>query len=102
MEREGRMTRSIKAVVRDGRIEPEVPLDLPDGTRLVVSTEGAESREAGSPEAIEAWLLWSDTLEPLIFSAEEKAAWEPDRSERKAWELSRSDQHAERLARLWP
>jgi hypothetical protein len=77
---------AIKAVVRNGRIETEEPLDLPDGTELLIplpngNATDEEDFEEGwdtSPEAIAAWLQWYDSLEPLKMTAAEEAeaeAW---------------------------
>ena len=86
---------AIKAMIRNGRIEPDVPLDLPDGTAVTVLPVDAaddmgdfEDGWDNSPEGIAAWLRWYDSLEPLIFTAEERDAWKRDRQARKAWELA--------------
>jgi hypothetical protein len=82
---------TIRATVRNGRIETEEPINLPEGTELVVSRSGDGIDEDedwdNSPEGIAAWFEWYDSLQPLIFSAEERAAWEADRRARKEWEL---------------
>ncbi len=65
----------------NGRIVPDNPVDLPEGCRLRVEPELAESEAIGiseeewprSPEAIAAWLDWYDSLELLIFTPEEEA-----------------------------
>jgi hypothetical protein len=76
---------AIKATVRGGRIELDQPLDLPDGTELLIPLPNGTSDENGdeegwdnSPESIAEWLKWYDSLESLIFTAEEEAdteAW---------------------------
>jgi hypothetical protein len=77
---------AIRAVVRNGRIETDEPLNLPEGTELVIplpdpSGNGAEDYEEGwdtSPEGISAWLRWSEGLEPLTITPAEEAdaeAW---------------------------
>jgi hypothetical protein len=97
---------TIKAVVRNGRIETEGPLDLPDGTELLIPIpDRAGDEEPGwdnSPEGIAAWLAWSESLEPLIFTEEEKAAWEADRRARKEWEEDHFDEYTDSLTRMWP
>ena len=47
--------------------------------------------EGGSdtPEAIESWIRWYDTLEPLHFTPAERTAWEAARREQKEFELAR-------------
>jgi hypothetical protein len=97
---------TIKAVVRNGRIETGEPLDLPDGTELLIPIpDRAGDEEPGwdnSPEGIAAWLAWSESLEPLIFTEEEKAAWEADRRARKEWEAEHFDEYTDSLTRMWP
>src|SRR5439155_9451172 len=70
----------IKAVVRKGKLETERPIDLPDGTELLIPiAETSSENEEGwdnTPEGVAAWLKWYDSLEPLIFTEAEKAAWE--------------------------
>jgi hypothetical protein len=95
---------AINAVVRNGRVETDEPIDLPDGTRLVVRPADDDDVEDGwdnSPEGIAAWLKWYDSLEPLIFTPEEQKALEEDRKARKAWELAHADERHEKLRRLW-
>jgi hypothetical protein len=102
---------AIKATVRNGRIEVDGPLDLPDGTELLVfpSTEAAGGRgEADddddwddTPQGIADWLRWYDSLQPLIFTPEELEAWSEDRRARREWELAHADERAEKLQRLW-
>jgi hypothetical protein len=77
---------AIKAVVRNGRVETDSPIELPDGTELLISlvngdSASIEDTEEGwdtSPEGIAAWLQWYDTLEPLTITPSEEAdteAW---------------------------
>lgn len=54
-----------------------------------------------TPEGIAAWLKWYDSLEPLIFTDEEREAWQQDRKARKEWELAHADERTEKLRRLW-
>ena len=67
---------TIKAVVRNGRIETDEPIDLPEGTRLDIPMPAPADHEDGwdnSPEAIARWLTWADSLEPLIRTEKEEA-----------------------------
>jgi hypothetical protein len=80
-----------------------VPPDWPDGTEVLVQPVCAENeigiREEdwpGTPEAIAEWLEWYDSLEPLIFTEEERAALESDRKARRAWEKAHFDAHADK------
>ncbi len=96
---------SIKALVRNGRIETETPLNLPEGTRLLIVPRNPDDDQEyvwdDTPEGIDAWLRWYDSLDPLIFTAEEEKAWTDDRAQRKDWELAASDDHARKLRELW-
>ncbi len=79
-------TSMIRGVVRGGRIEVETPIDLPDGTELLIPLPEATSAPAevevrgdNSPEAIAAWLAWFDALPTLKITPEEEAdtaAWQ--------------------------
>ena len=72
---------TIKAIIRNGRIEVDEPIDLPDGTELTIpipassATLGIRDEDwSDTPEAIEAWIRWYDALEPLDFTPAERAA----------------------------
>jgi hypothetical protein len=99
---------AIKAIVKDRRLELEVPADWPDGTEVVVEPLHTEAtlgiREEDWPETPEAsasWLKWYDSLEPLIFTDGEKAKWESARQEQKDFDKAAFDQRAEKLKRFW-
>ncbi len=73
-----------RAVIQQGQVIVAKPIDLPDGTEVVVSAspdlseEDVEEEWDNSPEGIAAWLTWYHSLEPLIFTPEEEAdteAW---------------------------
>jgi hypothetical protein len=78
-------TNLIRGVVRNGRIEVESPINLPDGTELLIPLpEGMSPPPApepgwdNSPEGIAAWLAWFDSLPTLTTTPEEEAdtaAW---------------------------
>ncbi len=98
---------TIKATVRGGRLEVDQPINLPDGTELLIPLpNGAGATDDddwdNSPEAIAEWLKWYDSLAPLIFTEEERAALEADRKARREWELAHFDEHADQLWRMWP
>jgi hypothetical protein len=73
----------MKGVIRNGRVELDQPINLPDGTELLISvangkTEDDEEGWDTSPEGIANWLKWYDTLLPLKITPEEQAdadAW---------------------------
>jgi len=79
---------TIRAFVRNGRIEVDEPIDLPDGTELTIPIPVVpnaflirDQDGPDTPEAIDAWIRWYDGLEPLSFTSEERAAWEAVRRE---------------------
>jgi ssDNA-binding replication factor A large subunit len=98
----------IKAIVKDGRLEFDVPLDWPDGTEVIVRPACDEEtfgiREEDWPktsEAVAEWLKWFDSLEPLVFTDEERAAWATARKDQKEFEKATFTQRAEKLRRVW-
>ena len=64
-------------VVRNGRVEIDEPIDLPDGTELLISVKngkpGDDADPENSPKAIDDWLKWCDSLQPLKITPEEQA-----------------------------
>ncbi len=93
---------AIKAMVRNGRVETEHPLEFPDGTEVLVvhSEDVFEPEQDNSPEGIQAWLKWYDSLEPLILTKEDERVVEAARKERKEWDLVHADERAEKLRKL--
>jgi hypothetical protein len=93
---------TIQAVVRNGRIEVDEPVDLPDGTVLQIHLlDGATDDQPMSPEEIERVLASMDRMEPLQMTDDELAAWEADREARKEREKAYFFEHATKLQRMW-
>lgn len=104
---------AIRARIQNGRIEPDAPLDLPEGTEVLILPQDTEATSGldgngdedgfwdDSPEGVEAWLKELASLQPLIFTPEERAALDKDRAERKVWELAHFEERAEKLRKLW-
>ncbi len=99
---------AIKATVKGGRLEFQVPPDWPDGTEVIVLPVRQADRfgipEADwpdTPDAIADWLKWYDSLEPLLFTEDERAAWETARQQQKAFEKATFEERAEKLRRTW-
>lgn len=95
----------IRATVRDGKIVADAPADWPDGTEVEVSPAGErwgirEEEWDDSPEGIEAWIAWANSLQP-IFTPEEEAAWEADLAARKAHSKATFFERAAKLDRLF-
>ncbi len=73
----------MKGFIRNGRVETAEPINLPDGTELLISVQNGKSGEDedgwdASPEGIADWLKWCDSLQPLKITADEQAdtdAW---------------------------
>lgn len=100
---------TIKAVVRGGRLETSEPIDLPDGTELTIPVPsqppalGIRDEDwSDSPDAIEAWIRWYDSLEPLEFTAEERAAWAAARKDDRAFEMAQWEKRSEQIEELFP
>jgi hypothetical protein len=100
---------TIKGIVRNGRIEVNERIDLPDGTELripipdVAASLGIRDDEwPDSPEAIDAWIRWYDSLDPLEFTASERAAWEAARQEEKHFELGQWEKRSQEIEEHFP
>ena len=94
---------TIKAIVRSGRIEVDDPIDLPDGTELIIPlpnpSEALGIRDedwSDTPEAIDGWIRWYDALEPVELTSEERALWEAARREQWDFELARWHERSQR------
>ncbi len=99
---------TIKATVKGGRLELDVPADWPDGTEVILQPVVSRDRPGiaeedweDTPEAIAEWLQWYNSLEPLIFTDEERADWERARKEQKDFEMATFNERAEKLRRMW-
>ena len=96
---------AIRAMIRNGRIETEDPLDLPDGTELLVypAEERPDPEDAygDSPVGLAAWLREFDAREPLVLSDDDRTVIEKARADQRAWELAHFEEHAERLRKMW-
>lgn len=69
-----------RGIIRNGRVEVEEPINLPDGSKVIVQLPDAdfEADWDNSPQGIAEWLKWCDALQPLQITAEEEedaAAW---------------------------
>ncbi len=72
----------LKTTVLNRRIELEAPAELPDGTEVLVEVIPCNDEKIGieesewrdDPPALTDWDAWIKTIEPLEFTAVEKAA----------------------------
>ncbi|MBW3597523.1 MAG: hypothetical protein KY475_09645 [Planctomycetes bacterium] len=95
----------IHATWQNGRVVLDEPVDWPEGARLVVQPEltqddwiqKAIAQEINTPEAIEAWLKWYDSLEPLIVMPEEEADLAAWREKVKQYTIAHMDRESEEL-----
>jgi hypothetical protein len=97
---------AIRAIVRGGRLEVEEPLNLPDGTELLIplpngAPETKDEDGPLSPEEIVRVLAAMEQMQSFDLTEAERAAWEADRQARKAWEIAHFEEHAEKLRRMW-
>lgn len=92
----------IKGTIENGRIVPSEPIRWPNGTEVAIDALEEDRLQGDDPESIADWIAWYQSLEPLIMSPEEEAAWRDERAARKAFEESHFDGDAERLGRMWP
>lgn len=100
---------TIKAIIRNGRIEVAEPIDLPDGTELtipvpVLLTPPSIRDEdwSDTPEAIESWIRWYDSLEPVDFTSAERAGWDAARRDQKEYELAQWEKRSRQIEEHFP
>ena len=108
--------KTVRAIYANGVFRPTEPADLPEN--LVVEFEPRPLEPAKgeksdppmgirdedwpqTPEGIAQLLAAMDQIEPLIFTDEERAAWEAARAEQKAFEKSGFEARAEKLRGAW-
>ncbi len=73
--------KTLKATVRNGGLLLNQPLDLPDGTAVLIQLLGStepfntdtEEGWDNSPEGIAAWVRWCDALEPVKITQQEES-----------------------------
>ena len=97
---------AIKAIVRGGRIEVDEPLNLPDGTELLIplpngAVETKDENGPMSPEEIARVLAAMEQIQPFDLTPAERASWEAERQAHKAWEIAHFAEHGEKLRRMW-
>jgi hypothetical protein len=93
---------AIRSVVKNGRVEVDAPPDWPDGTpvRVELGLNGPSKDDDESPETIEEiqpWLHWYHTLEPILMTPEEEAAWEADRKMQKEFDIANAAERDRRI-----
>jgi hypothetical protein len=93
---------AIRSVVKNGRVEVDAPPDWPDGTPVRVELGLSDPSEYNdespeTPEEIQAWLRWYHSLEPIVMTADEEAAWEADRSIQKEFDVANAAERDRRI-----
>jgi hypothetical protein len=89
---------TLRATVRDGRLELNVPADWPDGIEVEIHPLSQMARaDAMSPEEISATLAAMDRIEPSELTETEEAAWDRDQQAGGRAEKARFVEEAERL-----
>jgi hypothetical protein len=98
----------LTAIVKNGKIELEAPVDWPEGTEVrvepvpVVPSSGIRDDDSSdSPEMIARDLALMDQIEAMEFTDEEQASWDAAREARRNWEKARFDEHAEAIRETW-
>jgi hypothetical protein len=95
---------TLKATIRDGRLEIEAPLDWPDGTEVEIHPLGHAANgdsAAMSPEEIARTLAAMEQIVPFDMTEAERAAWAAERQARIEREKAEFTQHADRLRGQW-
>ncbi len=90
----------IRATIRNGRIEPDEPLDLPEGTEVQITVPENDDEPMSQAE-IDRILAAMDRIIPFQMTPEEEALLEADRLARKEWEKAHFYEHAEKLRKMW-
>jgi hypothetical protein len=93
----------LKGVVSKGRIELDEPLNLPDGTVLMIPLPNGklDDDEPMTQEEIDRQLALMDQMEPLQMTDEEIAAWEAERKAQREWDKSHFFERAKKLEKMW-
>lgn len=102
---------TIKAIIHNGRLKLDEPVDLPDGSEVEVLLHVAselplpelfgmsEEEQGETPEEIERWIAEVEAIPAITMSDEEWAAWEQRRKEDREWQLANAVEREKRLLR---
>jgi len=92
---------AINATWKNGQIVPDEQVDWPEGCRLVIEpvpspgTLGLREEDwPDTPEGLADWQRWYDSLEPLLLTPDEEAAWRAARQAQKDFEKANFDNWA--------
>ena len=88
----------MKGIIRKGRVEVSKPIDLPDGTEVIVSSKSSIPDDGPmTPEEIAAILSAMQQIQPFEMTPEEEAAIEAGRLKSKAYTLANMHKGIEEL-----
>lgn len=100
---------NIKAIIHNGRLTIDEPVDLPEGTEVEVmvyshpanfTLRGMTEEEQGdTPEAIERWIAMVESIPAISMSDRDWEAWQQRRKEDREWELADAVEREKRLQR---
>ena len=91
---------TILSMVKNGRVEVDVPPDWPEGTPVRVEL-GLNDRtkyddeRTETPEEIEEWIRHFREIEPIELTPEEEAAWAADRKMQAEFDNANADRRIE-------
>jgi hypothetical protein len=93
---------AIRSVVKNGRVEVDAPADWPDGTPVRVELGLNDQSEYDderpeTPDEIREWLRWYHSLEPIVMTPEEEAAWAADRKLQKEFDIANAAERDRRI-----
>ena len=92
---------TIKATVKDRRLELQVPADWPDGIEVEIHPFQEALGEAMSPAEIARTLAAMDRIEPFEMTEAERVEWEAQRQAQKDREKAQFAAQADKLRRMW-
>jgi hypothetical protein len=93
---------TIRAIVHDGRLITDKPLNLPEGTELLIDLDAAlTDGETTSPESLKEDISRLKELQSIQMTAEEVQAWENEREKLKLLELAGFIDEQTRLVKEW-
>jgi hypothetical protein len=98
---------AIKGNYRQGKIVLTEKADWPENTEVLVAPVPVEPmcgmRDEDwptTPEGIEEWIKWYDSLEPFL-TPEEEANWHAALREQAEFDKAHFEENARRLEKLW-
>src|ERR1700683_2805176 len=93
---------AILSMVKNGRVEVDVPPDWPDWTpgRVELGLNGQtkyDDERPETPEEIEEWIRRFREIEPIEMTPEEEAGWAADRKMQKEFDFANAAERGRRI-----